>query len=163
MLHVEAQGAMKRMARLTLLAGSAAQVPEPLCVVDKHCARGQICTTSGFCVKTECANDADCEADQRCAIVPDGRMCFDVRKGSRWHDESNYVSVQPPQRALTGEGDAPVVVYGNDEPGLGQLRTPGSVSVDSAGNIFVAEMYDHRVMKWSPGASEGKVVAGGQG
>ena len=38
-----------------------------------------------------------------------------------------------------------------------------SLFVDNSGNIYVAEMFNHRVSKWAPGASEGIIVAGGNG
>ena len=37
------------------------------------------------------------------------------------------------------------------------------VGVDGAGNIYVSDMTNARVMKWVPGASAGTVVAGGNG
>ena len=37
------------------------------------------------------------------------------------------------------------------------------VGVDGAGNIYVSDMTNARVMKWAPGASAGTVVAGGVG
>ena len=35
--------------------------------------------------------------------------------------------------------------------------------VDSSGNIFVGDSKNFRVVKWEPGASEGSIVAGGNG
>lgn len=52
---------------------------------------------------------------------------------------------------------------------LNQFSIPGSVMLDDEGNIYVADSQnDHgldnaRVMKWAPGATEGVIVAGGNG
>ena len=35
--------------------------------------------------------------------------------------------------------------------------------MDKAGNVFVADTYNHRVQKWAPGAIKGYTVAGGHG
>ena len=42
--------------------------------------------------------------------------------------------------------------YGSD---LNKLYTPRDVSLDSSGNIYVADFNNSRIMKWAPGASEG--------
>ena len=42
---------------------------------------------------------------------------------------------------------------------LNQLRYPWGVAVDSEKNIYVTDQNNHRVMKWSPGSSEGILVA----
>jgi hypothetical protein len=63
------------------------------------------------------------------------------------------------------------VVAGHHGAGsaLNQFSQPNSVMVDDNGNVYVADgSNDHglqnaRVMKWRPGASEGEIVAGGNG
>jgi sugar lactone lactonase YvrE len=63
------------------------------------------------------------------------------------------------------------VVAGHNGIGaaLNQFSQPTSVMVDKDGNIYVADgTNDHgqqnaRVMKWAPGATEGEIVAGGNG
>ena len=35
--------------------------------------------------------------------------------------------------------------------------------MDDSGNIYIADQPNHRIMKWEPGATEGSVVAGGNG
>ena len=44
-----------------------------------------------------------------------------------------------------------------------QLNYPPDVTIDSSGNIYVADRDNYRIIKWEPGASEGTVVAGGNG
>ena len=44
---------------------------------------------------------------------------------------------------------------------LNQLQYPAGIHVDSAGNVYVADRANHRIVKWEPGSSEGLVVAGG--
>ncbi|MBE0638760.1 MAG: BspA family leucine-rich repeat surface protein, partial [Bacteroidales bacterium] len=44
-----------------------------------------------------------------------------------------------------------------------QLYYPYGVHVDGAGNIFIADYYNHRIQKWAPGATSGTTVAGGNG
>src|SRR2546421_6970263 len=44
-----------------------------------------------------------------------------------------------------------------------QFSFPHGVFVDASGNIFVADLYNHRIQKWAPGATQGITVAGGNG
>jgi hypothetical protein len=44
-----------------------------------------------------------------------------------------------------------------------QFNWPRHIVFDSSENLYVADTGNHRVMKWEPGASEGTVVAGGNG
>ncbi|XZF14901.1 gliding motility-associated C-terminal domain-containing protein [Chitinophagaceae bacterium MMS25-I14] len=46
---------------------------------------------------------------------------------------------------------------------LTQLNLPLGVFADAAGNVYVADRGNNRVVKWAPGASAGVVVAGGNG
>lgn len=61
-----------------------------------------------------------------------------------------------------------VIVAGGNGPGaaLNQLHDPGGIFLDGAGNLYVADMGNHRVLRFPPGADEttdGLVVAGGAG
>ena len=51
---------------------------------------------------------------------------------------------------------------GTEGAGKGQLQFPTDVAFDAAGNIYVADAYNHRVQKW---ASDGSFVGvwGSQG
>ena len=59
----------------------------------------------------------------------------------------------------------PTIVAGGNGQGWAnnQLGSPAGVAVDSANNVYVADMYNSRVVKWAPGTTEGVVVAGGNG
>ncbi len=47
--------------------------------------------------------------------------------------------------------------------GVSQLNLPIGVMLDNAGNVYVSDGSNNRVVKWAPGASTGVVVAGGNG
>jgi sugar lactone lactonase YvrE len=47
--------------------------------------------------------------------------------------------------------------------GLSQFNQPIGITRDAAGNIYIADTNNARVMRWAPGASSGTVVAGGNG
>jgi hypothetical protein len=58
------------------------------------------------------------------------------------------------------------IVAGNHGSGSSstQLGFPaGGISVDAAGNVYVADNLNNRVQKWAPGATAGVTVAGGHG
>ncbi len=44
-----------------------------------------------------------------------------------------------------------------------RLDYPYSITLDAAGNIYIADQFNHRVQKWAPGALTGVTVAGGNG
>ncbi len=44
-----------------------------------------------------------------------------------------------------------------------EFRYPSGIAVDVAGNIYIADQFNHRVQKWIPGAKQGITVAGGRG
>ena len=46
---------------------------------------------------------------------------------------------------------------------LRQLSSPGGITVDKLGSIYVADYGNHRVMRWLKGAEEGTIVVGGNG
>ncbi|QHC86207.1 hypothetical protein AS589_16130 [Empedobacter brevis] len=50
--------------------------------------------------------------------------------------------------------------YGSDANQLAQLM---SVTVDNQGNVFVPDLGNNRIQKWTPGATEGITIAGGIG
>ncbi|MBJ7283230.1 MAG: NHL repeat-containing protein, partial [Acidimicrobiia bacterium] len=56
-----------------------------------------------------------------------------------------------------------ITVAGGNEYGGGsnQFGFPRGVAVDTSGNIYIADMYNNRIQKWAPGATEGTTVAGG--
>lgn len=58
-----------------------------------------------------------------------------------------------------------VVVAGGNFNGsnLNQLFAPSSVFMDSQGNLFIADGFNNRVVKWTPNSKQGIVVAGGNG
>lgn len=46
-----------------------------------------------------------------------------------------------------------------------EFRFPSGIALDDAGNMYIADQFNHRVQKWAPGADHGITVAGigGQG
>jgi DNA-binding beta-propeller fold protein YncE len=61
------------------------------------------------------------------------------------------------------ESNAKTVAGGNGEGNaLNQLNSSYGVFVDSDGALFIADYYNHRVVKWSQGASTGTILAGGE-
>ena len=46
---------------------------------------------------------------------------------------------------------------------LNQLFYPTGIALDPAGDLYVSDMYNHRIQKWKPGATVGITVAGGSG
>ena len=64
-----------------------------------------------------------------------------------------------------GDGRERVVVAGGNGKGaaLNQLDRPRQIFVDADHSVYVADTYNHRVIKWTRAAREGEVVAGGQG
>lgn len=54
-----------------------------------------------------------------------------------------------------------VVAGGNGRgSGLSQLSLPVGLALDTAGNLYVADTLNSRVVRWAPGATAGTVVAG---
>ncbi|CAF1418986.1 unnamed protein product [Rotaria magnacalcarata] len=76
---------------------------------------------------------------------------------------SDYVKHQV-RRYQLGDKNGTLVTGGNDEDdGLNQLNGPTYLFVDRQQNVYVPDSNNHRVMKWNKGATEGIVVARGQG
>ena len=48
-------------------------------------------------------------------------------------------------------------------PGTNQFNFSYGLTIDGAGNIYIADEYNHRIQKWVPGATSGITVAGGNG
>ena len=46
---------------------------------------------------------------------------------------------------------------------VNQINTPWDIYVDADLNVTVADYPNHRIIRWAPGATEGVVVAGGNG
>jgi sugar lactone lactonase YvrE len=63
---------------------------------------------------------------------------------------------------FVGKGIKTTTVAGGNGQGssANQLSSPQGIFVDSNGNIFVAD-FNHRIQKWTPGATQGITVAGG--
>lgn len=58
-----------------------------------------------------------------------------------------------------------ITVAGGNGDGyeLNQLHSPSGIFVDEDRTIYVVDSWNHRIVKWIPGATSGKVVAGGNG
>jgi hypothetical protein len=73
-------------------------------------------------------------------------------------DRDNHRIVKWVENATTG-----VVVAGTSGVSgvsLDRLSSPSDVLVDNSGNIYVSDMYNHRVVKWGLNATAGVIVAG---
>ena len=46
---------------------------------------------------------------------------------------------------------------------LNQLYYPTGIALDPSGDLFVSDMYNHRIQRWKPGATVGITAAGGNG
>ncbi len=59
---------------------------------------------------------------------------------------------------------ARTVVGGNDKgSAMNQLAQPNDMFVDSQNAIYIADSFNHRIVKWDNGARQGYIVAGGNG
>lgn len=78
-------------------------------------------------------------------------------------DSGNHRVVRWP-RACVGRRDACLAAGGNGRGSrCDQLNYPKGVVADLSGAVLVADTFNHRVMRWSPGASRGEVIVGGNG
>ncbi|CAF1068427.1 unnamed protein product [Adineta steineri] len=65
---------------------------------------------------------------------------------------------------MKGANEGIVVAGGNGEGNsLTQLSNPRGVFVDHSSSVYVADCYNHRIMRWCIGSSEGSIVFGGNG
>lgn len=48
-------------------------------------------------------------------------------------------------------------------PAANQFNEPNNIVIDAAGNLIVADLNNHRVQKWAPGAATGVTILGGNG
>jgi sugar lactone lactonase YvrE len=81
-------------------------------------------------------------------------------------DHSVYVSDCENHRVIKWVKDAKegIVVAGGGEGleyALTQVSYPRGVIVDQLGTVYVADYSNHRIMRWSKGATQGSVVVGG--
>lgn len=78
------------------------------------------------------------------------------------HRILRYASIEKDGKAAPSNGE---VVAGCHEAGKGlhQLSWPFSIRLDKQGRLLIADLFNHRVLRWAPGQPEGQVVAGGNG
>lgn len=68
------------------------------------------------------------------------------------------------QTYIASLGSGFIVAGGNGQGNAAnQLNQPMGMHVDNQGNIYVADAPNHRIQKWTPGATTGVTVAGGNG
>ena len=65
---------------------------------------------------------------------------------------------------VNGPANQGLTVAGGNGQGLAlnQLSRPRGIAVHN-NNIYIADRYNHRIVKWIPGAKQGEIVAGGNG
>lgn len=77
-----------------------------------------------------------------------------------------YVSARDSHRVqkwLSGAGNGTTVAgksNGTSGSGLSELNKPTGIAVDSNSSLFVADLLNHRVVRWNSGATSGILVAG---
>gem|GEM_PF-1940496 len=77
-----------------------------------------------------------------------------------WSSGSTIVSTAN----ISYNQNATTVAGGNGQgSALNELFAPMQSFIDGAGNVYVADMINSRIMKWAPLATSGVVVAGGHG
>lgn len=67
------------------------------------------------------------------------------------------------QKWLSGASNGTTVAgKANGIPGatLNSLNQPGNVQLDSSDNMYITEIYNHRVLFWPNNASSGTLIAG---
>lgn len=77
----------------------------------------------------------------------------------QWKTGSNVLQTKAAAWAANGI----TVAGGSNGSALNQFNSISRPFVDAAGNIYVPDAGNHRVVKWAPGASAGVIVAGGNG
>ena len=46
---------------------------------------------------------------------------------------------------------------------LNQLQYPSGMFLDNDANLYIADSFNHRIVRWNYGSSAGQIVAGGNG
>ena len=64
-----------------------------------------------------------------------------------------------------GATEGVLVAGGNGDRGgnLNQTGNPNDMTFDSENNLIIVDSYSNRILRWTPGASEGEIIAGGNG
>ncbi|MDC0463006.1 Ig-like domain-containing protein, partial [Flavobacteriaceae bacterium] len=82
-------------------------------------------------------------------------------------DDSNNIYViangQYVKKKLAGVNNWEIVAGGGLGSALNQFLDPSDIQVDSSGNLYVLDNGNNRIVKWSPGATEGVIVKEGLG
>ncbi|CAF0828731.1 unnamed protein product [Adineta ricciae] len=79
------------------------------------------------------------------------------------HNDRLYISGHEDNRILTWPS-LQVLAGGNGEGDEdNQLSSPYQIFVDNKQSIYIADYFNHRIMKWFKNSKEGLVVAGGSG
>ena len=74
--------------------------------------------------------------------------------GTAYGIEESFKTIDPAQTVAGGNGQGSAA---------NQLLSATNVFVDATGNVFIADGGNHRIQKWTPGATTGITVAGGNG
>lgn len=90
-------------------------------------------------------------------IAPDGSLYVADRSNNRVMRYSGVATATGPVSATLVAGS----LAGTRGAGLDLLSAPTAVAVDGAGDVLVADTNNHRVVRWSPAATSGVLVAGG--
>src|SRR6202000_699215 len=78
-----------------------------------------------------------------------------------WYKDGSPVSTVTGTNSFEPD---PVTVAGNHGHGDAQNQfEPFALYVDDAGNMYIADQENNRILKWPPGATQGITVAGGNG
>ncbi|CAF1152781.1 unnamed protein product [Adineta steineri] len=102
---------------------------------------GAVCTKK--CLPQEgCRSSSDCTSNN-CDVIK--KKCLRP-KFNKWK-----------QNAITVAG-------GNgDGQELNQLKDPQGIFIDKKKSIFIADYFNHRIVKWKYNAKQGQIIAGGNG
>ncbi|CAF0772690.1 unnamed protein product [Adineta steineri] len=80
-------------------------------------------------------------------------------------DKNGFIYVSDPENHEKKDAKEGTIVAGGngEENSLKQLDHPQGVIVDHLGQIYVADSWNHRVMRWCEGDEKGEIVVGGNG
>jgi hypothetical protein len=71
------------------------------------------------------------------------------------------IRIEDYSTAFSSKGKVVTVAGGNGEgAAANQFREPAGIFVDASDNVYAVDVYNHRIQKWTPGASQGITVAG---